>query len=483
MYKNVNLLIVDDDPSIVKVFERIAKENEWSYEIARDGNQALEILNQSLVEVAVVDIKLPGFSGLQILEYVKKNNFLTEVIIITGVGTVESAIQAIKLGAYDYITKPFEDINKVSIQIEKASEKFHLVQKVKRLERQSPGKFVYEGMIGKSKNIQEIFDIIDNISGTDSTVLILGESGTGKEMVANAIHKRSKRSKMPFVVINCSAIPENLLESELFGHKKGSFTGAIQDKFGLFEEANGGTIFLDEIGEIPPSIQVKLLRVLQEGELRRVGGNQSRNVDVRIIAATNKDLHHMVREKHFREDLYYRLNVITLVVPPLRDRIEDIPLLAYHFLKKYTDKTGKSVQKITVDALQGLQNYRWVGNVRELENVIERAVVLTSSESVQAKDLPSHLLGQSFYMANDADDAGLSQFSYQDAKDKALFSFNQSYITNLLRVTEGNVSSAADKAGMDRSNFKKIIKKYAIDVDTFKKIKKKGLKRKKIKGI
>lgn len=468
MYKSINLLIVDDDPSIVKVFEKIAKDEGWSYEVAKDGSKAIEILNQIVVEVALVDIKLPGITGMQILEYIKKNGFPTEVIIITGVGTIETAIQAMKLGAYDYLTKPFEDINKVAIQIKKAQEKFQLMQKVRRLERLKPGKFVYEGIVGKSKKMEDVFDVIENISCTNSTVLILGESGTGKEMVAKAVHKRSNRSNKPFVVINCSAIPETLLESELFGHKKGSFTGATQDKMGLFEEANGGTIFLDEVGEIPPSIQVKLLRVLQEGEVRPVGGTQSHIVDVRLIAATNKDLYKEVQEKAFREDLYYRLNVISVLLPPLRDRAEDIPLLAYHFLKKNSDKIGKKVEKISVDTLQALQNYRWVGNVRELENVIERAVVMTNSDSIQATDLPPRVLGESYYLTEDFDDAGLSQYGYQEAKEKALHSFNRSYLTNLLRQSKGNLSSAAEKAGMDRSNFKKIIKKFGIDLKDFK---------------
>lgn len=472
MYKNINLLVVDDDPSIIKVFERIAKDENWSIEVANDGTKAMEILNQFIVEVALVDIKLPGYSGLQLLEYLKKNNFPTEVIIITGVGTVETAIQAIRLGAYDYLTKPFTDINKVTIQIEKAIERFSLMQKVRRLERSSSDKFVYENIVGKSKKMQEIFDVIENISKTSSTVLILGDSGTGKEMVAKAIHKRSTRSTKPFVVINCSAIPETLLESELFGHKKGSFTGAVHDKAGLFEEADTGTIFLDEVGEIPPSVQVKLLRVLQEGEVRPVGGVQNRRVDVRLVAATNKDLYTMVQEGRFREDLYYRLNVITVLLPPLRERPEDIPLLAYHFLKKYTDKTGKKVEKISVDALQALQNYRWVGNVRELENVVERAVVLTSSEAIQATDLPPRVLGEAFYLSDEVSDANLSQFGYQEAKDKVLFSFNRSYLTNLLRLTKGNLSSAADRAGMDRSNFKKIVKKFGIELTEFKENKK-----------
>lgn len=468
MFPNINLLIVDDDPALVKVFEKIAKNEDWTYEVARDGAKALEILNNAVVEVAVVDVQLPGYNGMQILEYVKKNDFQTEVIIITGVGSVETAVQAIKLGAHDYLTKPFDNVDKVAIRIRNALDKFQMSQKIRRLERQTKDTLEYEGMVGKSKKIQEVFDMIDSVSGTSSTILITGESGTGKEMVANAVHVRSKRANKPFVVINCSAIPETLLESELFGHKRGSFTGAVVDKNGLFEEADGGTIFLDEIGEIPLGVQVKLLRVLQEGEVRPVGGTQSKNVDVRVIAATNKDLFQRVKEGLFREDLYYRLNVINVALPALRDRPEDVALLAYHFLKKYSERVGKNVEKISVDALQALQNYKWVGNVRELENVIERAVVLANSDSVRATDLPPRVLGEVFYVTEEMSDANLSAFNYQEAKEKALYSFNRSYIINLLKQSNGNLSSAAGKAGMDRSNFKKIIKKFGIDLKEFK---------------
>lgn len=471
MYKTVNLLVVDDDESLVKVFDRVAKEQGLSVMLCRNGVEALEFLNKNVVEVAVVDINLPGYNGMQILEYVKRNQFPTEVIMMTGLGSVETAVNAIKMGAYDYITKPFDDINKVVVLINKALEKYRLVQKIRRLERQNVDQFSYEEMVGKSRKMQEVYNTVDSIAGTTSTVLILGESGTGKELVARAIHQRSKRKEKPFVVINCASLSEHLLESELFGHKKGSFTGAICDKRGLFEEADNGTIFLDEIGEIPQLIQVKLLRVLQEGEIRPVGGNQSKKVDVRVIAATNRDLQQNVKDGHFREDLFYRLNVISVTLPPLRERPEDVPLLAYHFLEKYRKKMEKEVNKISVDALQSLQNYRWVGNVRELENAIERAVVLVNGETITARDLPPKILGDAFYLG--AEDGGessdLSQFDYQEAKNRALWSFNRNYLANLLRQANGNLSSAASKAGMDRSNFKKIIKKYNVEIIEYKK--------------
>jgi len=469
MFEIFNVLIVDDDPAILRVFERVAKEHDWTFMTARSGTEAIEHLGTHRFELVVMDIMLPGYSGLQVFEYMRQNSINSEVVIITGVGTIETAVSAIKGGAYDYLTKPFDDIEKVVIVMEKAMERYHLVQKLHRLERQTTGSYSYEGIVGKSRSMQEVFTTIDSIAGTNSTVLVLGESGTGKELVARAIHQRSERSSMPFVVINCAAIPEHLLESELFGHKKGSFTGAIADKHGLFEEANGGTVFLDEVGDIPPSVQVKLLRVLQEGEVRPIGEVDSRQVDVRLVAATNQNLMQAVNEGRFREDLYYRLNVIIVQLPALRDRLDDVPILAYHFLEKYAQKIGKNVDKISIDALQALQNYSWVGNVRELENIIERAVVLANDETIMARDLPPKLLGESFYLMGDDEKGDISSLSYQEAKDRALASFNRMYIGNLLTQTGGNISFASEKAGMDRSNFKKLIKRYHIDVQKYRK--------------
>jgi two-component system response regulator HydG len=454
---------VDDDIALVKVFERLAKDNSWTYKVARSGSEAIENLNKGMFEVCILDINLPGYNGMQVLEYIKTNKFMTEVIMITGVGTVESAVQAIKLGAYDYLTKPFDDIQKVILIISKALERYRLLQRIRHLEMKGDDNFAFEGIVGKSRPIRDVFNTIENIAATTSTVLITGESGTGKELVARAIHRRSLRKEKAFVVINCAALSEHLLESELFGHKKGSFTGAIQDKKGLFEEADKGTIFLDEIGEIPLSTQVKLLRVLQEGEIKAVGGVQSKIVDVRLIAATNKILFEMVKAGTFREDLYYRLNVITLDLPPLRERKDDITILTYHFLDKYNRKINKTVNKISVDALQALQNYKWEGNVRELENVIERAVVLVKGDTITARDLPTNVLGESFYLTEGIGESDLSKYAYHDAKDKALVVFNKTYLGNLLKLCKGNISAAAERAGMDRSNFKKILNKYEVD--------------------
>lgn len=468
MFQTTNLLIVDDDDGIVRVFERVAREQGWTYAVARSGEEALELFGKQVFESAVVDIKLPGFTGLQLLEQCKRGNIHAEIVIMTGVGSVETAVQAMKNGAYDYLTKPFDDIARVAIIIEKAMDRYRMAQKLRRLERKSTDDLAYEGIMGKSRKMQEIFDTIENIAPTTSTVLITGESGTGKELVARAIHTRSNRNEKPFIVINCAAIPIHLLESELFGHRRGSFTGAIADKKGLFEEADAGTMFLDEIGEMPPSIQVKLLRVLQEGEVRRVGDVEARHVDVRLVAATNRDLTTMVREGSFREDLFYRVNVINLALPPLRERPDDIPLLAYHFLQKYSNRMKKQVDKIGVDALQALQNYSWVGNVRELENVVERAVVLVNGDTITAQDLPAKILSESFYLASDDVSKDITKFNYQDAKNRALASFNRAYITSLLKEARGNISFASERAGMDRSNFKKLIKRYAIDMSEYR---------------
>lgn len=326
------------------------------------------------------------------------------------------------------------------------------------------------GLVGASPQMRKIFQLIENISHSSSNVLIQGESGTGKELVARAVHQKSPRANGPFVVINCSALAENLLESELFGHVKGSFTGAIRDKRGLFQAAADGTIFLDEIGEVSSPVQVKLLRVLQSGEVRPVGSLQDEHVDVRVIAATNRDLHEAMRQNRFREDLFYRLNVIGVVLPPLRDRKEDIPGLAYHFLKQYAERTGKAVTSIAVDAMQSLTDYRWVGNVRELENVIERAVVLATGETLVARDLPPRILREVFYEGEGQEGVyDLLKLPYREAKEKVLLQFNQQYIGGLLKRSEGNISVASQLAGMDRNNFKKIIKKFDINAATYKK--------------
>jgi len=463
----LDLLIVDDEPSVTKIFERLAKQEKLSFEIAKNGYEALDLLAKTETNLIVLDVCMPGLSGFQVLEYIHTNCPESETIVMTGKAKVEDAVKALKMGAFDFITKPFDNLEIVISCLKQALEKANLKRKIKSLESGKLRMEGFQGILGKSRIMQTIYETIQNVSASNSSILILGESGTGKELVARAIHQTSPRQSKPFVVINCSAIPEGLMESELFGHARGSFTGATHDKMGLFEEGNGGTVFLDEIGEIPPSIQVKLLRVLQEREIRRVGSSEVRHVDVRIISATHQDLPELIKKGTFREDLYYRLNVISINMPPVRERVEDIPLLAYHFLKKFNKKTGKSIEEISVDALHMLQGYPWFGNVRELENIIERCVVLTVGNKIGARDLPPKLVSKNFYLPSNQEE-DLSVFSYQDAKEKALEIFNKNYLIHILKAAQGNISLASSKAGMDRSNFKKIIRKYDIDLSGFK---------------
>ena len=472
--ESVNLLFVDDEESLIRALEKLARRNQRTHSVARSGIEAVEFLARNQVDLALVDLNLPGYSGLQILEYIKSNNLDTEVILMTGGATVETAVAALKKGAYDYLTKPFDDIERVSVVIEKGLEKANLLKKIRGLELKGMEEDRFLNIIGKSTKMREIFQLVERVATSNSSILILGESGTGKELIAKAIHEKSRRCENPFIVINCSALPETLLESELFGYQKGSFTGAAADKKGLFEEADRGTIFLDEIGEVSPAVQVKLLRVLQDGEIRRIGGADNIHTDVRILSATNKDLYQQVKKKEFREDLFYRLNVITITLPPLRERREDIPLLAYHFLRKYAERTKKKVSQVSIDALQTLQECRWPGNVRELENVMERAVVLTEGDAITARELPPKLLGEFFYLPDTQGDKDLINLPYREAKEKALNLFNRAYISHLLRQTVGNISLASNKAGMDRSNFKKIIKKCDLNLKEFKKRTEKG---------
>lgn len=466
---HVNVLVVDDEESLVSALEKLLRRDNKTFAAVTSGEAALEFLSKNRADLVLMDINLPGRSGLDVLDRMRAAGMESEVVLMTGKGTVETAVSSLKRGAYDYLTKPFEDIERVSLVVQKAIEKAELVRKIRELELSGLEEDRFLDLVGKSYKMKELYQLILRVAPSNSGVLILGESGTGKELVAKAIHQKSKRADKPFVVINCAAMPETLLESELFGYQKGSFTGAYADKRGLFEEANGGTIFLDEIGEVSPTVQVKLLRVLQNGEIRRIGGAENFRVDVRVLAATNKDLQQQVKTKAFREDLFYRLNVITFNLPPLKERKEDISLLAYHFLKKFSEKTGKKVSRISMDTLQTLEEYRWPGNVRELENVIERAVVLAEGDTITARELPPKLLGEFFYLPETRSDTDFIHLPYRSAKQKALNLFNRAYISNLLRQTSGNVSVASERAGMDRSNFKKIIKKCEINIREFKK--------------
>lgn len=367
------ILIADDERSMQDVLSIMLKRAGYGVTVASDGEEAIAQVNKEIFDLVITDLKMPKVGGLEVLRAVKEVSPETVVLVITAFASTESAVEAMKLGAYDYLTKPFQ-IDEVQLIIRNALEKRRLSTENILLKREFASQASFAQIIGQSETMQKVFEMVRKVADSRSNVLICGESGTGKELVARAIHYNSSRSRMPFVTVNCSALPEPLLESELFGHMKGAFTGAVSNKAGLFEVANGGTVFLDEIGETTPAIQVKLLRVIQEREFRRVGGTKDVKVDVRIIAATNKDLPKAVAEGAFREDLYYRLDVIPIHLPPLRLRPGDVPLLVQHFLEKFAQANGKAAPTFTPEAMRLLVAHEWKGNVRELENLIERVV-------------------------------------------------------------------------------------------------------------
>lgn len=375
------VLVVDDEQSLRDVLSIMLKRAGYAVTSAMDGEEAIELLHREIFDLVITDLRMPKIDGMEVLKAVRSVSPETVVLIITAFATADSAVEAMKQGAYDYLTKPFQ-VDEVQLIIRNALEKRRLTTENMLLKREMASQSSFAQLVGQSEAMQKVFDVVRKVADSKSNVLICGESGTGKELVARAIHYNSARSVHPFVAVNCSAVPETLLESELFGHMKGSFTGAISNKAGLFEIANGGTIFLDEIGDTTPTIQVKLLRVIQEREFRRVGGNQDIKVDVRVVAATNKDLEKAVAEGSFREDLYYRLDVIPIRLPPLRMRTGDIPLLVNHFLERFSKESGKPKPMIGPEAMPVLLGHEWRGNVRELENLIERVVAFSTEGAV-----------------------------------------------------------------------------------------------------
>ena len=380
------ILVVDDEQSLRDVLSIMLKRAGYAVTSVADGEEAIEYVNKEIFDLVITDLRMPKVDGMEVLKAVKSASPETVVLIITAFATADSAVEAMKQGAYDYLTKPFQ-VDEVQLIVRNALEKRRLTTENILLKREMASQSSFAQLVGQSEAMQKVFEVVRKVADSKSNVLICGESGTGKELVARAIHYNSARSSMPFVAVNCSAVPETLLESELFGHMKGSFTGAISNKAGLFEVANGGTIFLDEIGDTTPSIQVKLLRVIQEREFRRVGGNQDIKVDVRIIAATNKELEKSVADGSFREDLYYRLDVIPIRLPPLRLRTGDIPLLVNHFLERFARESGKLMPQLNSEAMHVLMDHEWRGNVRELENLIERVVAFSTESTVTDADV------------------------------------------------------------------------------------------------
>jgi DNA-binding NtrC family response regulator len=449
------LLIIDDEKGLLEVLEVVFKKEGYEVKTATSGGEALEILNGNSVDLVITDIRMPHISGMEILRYVKENKPEVPVIVITAYGSISQAVEALKVGALDYIVKPF-DVEELKILVARGLERKHLEMENILLKKDLKEKFRFEDMIGKSRVMQEIYLLIEKVAGTDSTVLITGESGTGKELAARAIHNLSRRKDKPFVTINCAALPENLLESELFGHTKGAFTGAVAEKKGMFEVANKGTLFLDEIGEMSPWLQVKLLRALQEKKIRRVGGTEEIPVDVRVIAATNQDLKKRIEEGKFREDLFYRLNVISFEMPPLRKRVEDIPLLVQHFLQKYCQQMGKKMKRLAPEVVGIFEAYPWPGNIRELENVIERIVAIEDRETITTACLPPEMLG--IVKKEEYRIELVPGFNLNDHLDEIA----KKYILKALEKSGGRMKKAAPMLGVSYRTLRYLIEKYGL---------------------
>ena len=385
------ILVIDDEGRNREFLKEFLDVEGFDVETAKDGQEGIEVLEKMDFDLVLTDLKMPRADGLAVLEGLRRINPQTVAIVFTGFGSIDTAVKAVKLGAYDYITKPLK-IEEISLVIHRALEHRKLSLENEMLRRQLKRKYKFDNIVGDSEGMQQVFRLVEKIANTDSTVLVYGESGTGKELIARAIHFNSDRRERPLIPVNCGAIPEELLESELFGHEQGAFTGATRTRIGRFELGNGGTIFLDEIGDMSPALQVKILRVLQEHEFERVGGMKTIKVDIRVIAATNKDLDKNVADGKFREDLFYRLNVIPIQLPPLRDRPADTPLLVNHFLQMYNTKNGHNITGVSPEAMELLSSYEWPGNVRELENMIERIVILKGDGLIEPGDLSEKIL-------------------------------------------------------------------------------------------
>ena len=453
------ILVVDDEVGYRKVLSNALTERGFVVRTAATGEEALAELKKHEFPIALLDMKLPGgIDGLELLQRIKGMYNNTSVLIMTAYGGIETAVEAMRRGAFNYITKPF-NLDEIILNIDRLIAQQKIIEENKYLHSELEKVYGLKKIVGSSREIQKVLDMVSRVALSTATVLITGESGTGKELVARAIHFTGNRKGRKFVVINCATLSENLLESELFGHVKGAFTGAIKDKKGLFEEADGGTLFMDEIGDIPKSVQAKILRVLQEGEFISLGDTVTKKVDVRIIAATNQDLLQGVQEKEFREDLYYRLNVINIKMPPLRDRKEDIPLLVKHFVEKYNKKETRQIKGISPEVEKEFYNYNWPGNVRELENAIERAITLTNEDVISLNVILPLVKKEG--IADGLGDDLLSQ-PYKEARRKALDAFNIKYITNVLNKTSGNVTNAAKESEIERQYLQRMLKRYNI---------------------
>jgi two-component system, NtrC family, response regulator AtoC len=445
------VLVVDDDPTAYRLLREVLAQEGYQVETAESGRAALEKAGGTFFDVVLSDVRMPDLDGVEVLRALKQLSPETVVIMMTAFGSIETAIESIQEGAYDYISKPFK-LDDVKLTVGRALDHKRLLRENLQLRRALKAQHQLENIVGRSPAILEVYKMVARVASSTSTVLIRGESGTGKELIANAIHFNSPRAEQPFIVVDCGALAETLLESELFGHMKGAFTGAIANKRGLLEEAEGGTCFLDEIGDIGPSLQAKLLRFLQEREIRRVGGREGIKLDVRVVAATNKDLEALIGDGKFRQDLFYRLSVVSIILPPLRDRKDDISLLAQHFLTKFALRNQKDISHISPQSLSLLYEYPWPGNVRELEHVIEQAVALTANPVLLPEDLPPKFRGAA---AAKHDVEGASSSLREGVKR---------HIREVLRQAKGNKKLTAQLLGINRRTLYRLAERYQIDL-------------------
>ena len=476
-YQMDKLLLIDDEADVQYSFRRIFDSPEIEIATASSGEEGLKLIPKFQPDLVMMDVRMGGLSGLETLRRLRQTDAKLPVIIMTAYGTTQTAIEAMKLGAFDYVLKPF-DVPKLKALVAGALDAARAMKKVVSYEPLLESEDYDIGIVGRTEAMQNVFKLIGQLAMSDATALITGESGTGKELLARAIYGHSKRSENPFLAINCAAIPENLLESELCGHEKGAFTGATNQRIGKFERCNGGTVFLDEIGDMTPATQTKILRVLQNGTFERVGGNTPIRVDVRIIAATNKPLEKAVADKQFREDLFYRLNVVRLHVPPLRERRPDIPLLVDYFLRKFAQKNKQPMKAVTNEALRALESYDWPGNVRELENVMHRALVVSKGDAILTADLPPEISKQSRVEGRESSPASaavidgpndlgwiaqtLFQLARRDPKLKVIPFLEREMVIHALKETKGNQVQAAKILGITRATLRKRIEKFGI---------------------
>lgn len=461
-----SILVVDDEIDMLRLLSRtLTPDLGCRVETVSSGPTALKRIEESRFDLVLADIKMPEMDGLTLLKHIKQDTPDLTVVMMTAHGSIETAVEAIKIGAYDFITKPF-DHDSLIVRLEKALERSALVMENRRLKKECETAHVFQNIIGQGPAMQRMIETIRMVAATDLTVLITGESGTGKDLTARAVHALSNRSKGPYVPVNCPTVPEPILESELFGYRKGAFTHATSNRRGLFQEAQGGSIFLDEIGDVSPAIQTKLLRVLQEKEIKPLGDTATITVDVRIIGSTNQDLKEKIRKGEFREDFFYRLNVLPIHLPPLRERREDIPLLAAHLLEKHCKKLNRPLKRLSGGLLRMFMEHAWPGNIREMENVVVQGILFSAADDIEPEDIP--------FKANQTPSLqgplpeSFTNLDYKNAKEANLAAFNTAYIGNLLKKTGGNVTQAARECGLERQSLQQVMRRYDITAEDFR---------------